>query len=135
MTAILDHTIVPVSDRHRGARFLAGLLDVQEAPPAGHFVPVRINDELTFDFDDRFGAQPSHYAFRVDGALFDRAVAMATGSDLAWGSAPRQVDRRVGEREGGRVVYIRDPDGVAYELITASQPPAVPVSGRSAILG
>ena len=121
MTVILDHTIVPVSDRHRGARFLAELLGVTEAPPAGPFVPVRINDELTFDFDDRFGVHPAaHYAFVVDGAVFDRAVAMARGSDLSWGSAPRQVDRRVADRDGGRAVYIRDPDGVAYELISSA---------------
>lgn len=119
MTVVLDHTIVPVSDRERGARFLAELLGVSESAPAGPFIPVRVNDELTLDFDDRFGAHPAHYAFRVDAALFDRAVAIARGSGVEWGSAPRLVDREVGERDGGRVVYIRDEDGVAYELITA----------------
>lgn len=41
MTIVLNHTIVPVSDKHRGAAFLADLLGLVVDPLAGPFVPVR----------------------------------------------------------------------------------------------
>ena len=119
MTIVLNHTIVPVGDSHRGAHFLAELLGVVVQPAAGPFVPVRVNDDLTLDFDDRFGARPGHYAFLVDDATFDRALDLVQESTFDWGSAPRQVDRQINHLSGGRGVYVRDPDGVAYELFTA----------------
>jgi catechol 2,3-dioxygenase-like lactoylglutathione lyase family enzyme len=119
MTIVLNHTIVPVGDKHRGARFLADILGIVVGAPAGPFVPVQVNDDLTFDFDDRLGARPGHYAFLVDDATFDRALSLAENSELAWGSAPRLVDQRINRASGGRGVYIRDPDGIAYELFTA----------------
>jgi catechol 2,3-dioxygenase-like lactoylglutathione lyase family enzyme len=119
MTIVLNHTIVPVGDRQRGARLLAGLLGLPVGEPAGPFAPVRINDDLTFDFDDRLGARPGHYAFLVDDAVFDRALQLARESGLAWGSAPRVTDQQINHLGGGRGVYIRDPDGIAYEFFTA----------------
>jgi catechol 2,3-dioxygenase-like lactoylglutathione lyase family enzyme len=119
MTIVLNHTIVPVGDRQRGARLLAELLGLEVGAPAGPFVPVKINDDLTFDFDDRLGARPGHYAFLVDDGVFDRALALARESGLAWGSAPRLVDEQINHLGGGRGVYIRDPDGIAYEFFTA----------------
>jgi catechol 2,3-dioxygenase-like lactoylglutathione lyase family enzyme len=119
MTIVLDHTIVPVGDKDRGARFLAELLDLAVDPPAGPFVPVRVNDDLTLDFDDRLGARPGHYAFLVDDATFDRALRWVERSEVDWGSAPRQVDRQINRLGGGRGVYVLDPDGIAYELFTA----------------
>lgn len=118
MTVVLNHTIVPVGDKHRGARFLADLLGVVVGPPTGPFVPVRVNDDLTFDFDDRIGARLGHYAFLVDDSTFDRALNLAVESDLEWGSAPRLVDQQINRIGGGRGVYIHDPDGIAYELFT-----------------
>ena len=110
---------MPVGDKHRGARFLADLLDLVVGAPVGPFVPVRINGDLTLDFDDRLGARPGHYAFLVDDATFDRALRLAQESELQWGSAPRLSDRQINRTGGGRGVYIRDPDGIAYELFTA----------------
>jgi catechol 2,3-dioxygenase-like lactoylglutathione lyase family enzyme len=115
MTVILDHTIVPVTDKQRGAQLLAGLLGVPVREPAGPFLPVRVNDDLTFDFDDRFGGHPGHYAFRVDAATFDAALAFTRREGLEFGSAPRVSDSRAGDG----VVYVRDPDGIAYEFIVA----------------
>jgi catechol 2,3-dioxygenase-like lactoylglutathione lyase family enzyme len=119
VTIVLNHTIVPVGDKQRGARLLADLLGLAVGAPAGPFVPVRINDDLTFDFDDRQGARPGHYAFLVDDPVFDRALTQAQASGLAWGSAPRLIDQQINRLGGGRGVYIRDPDGIAYEFFTA----------------
>lgn len=119
MTIVLNHTIVSVGDKQRGARLLADLLGLEAGSPAGPFVPVQINDDLTFDFDDRHGARPGHYAFLVDDAVFDRALARAQELELAWGSGPRLIDQQINRHGGGRGVYIRDPDGIAYEFFTA----------------
>jgi catechol 2,3-dioxygenase-like lactoylglutathione lyase family enzyme len=119
MTIVLNHTVVPVADKERGARLLADLLGVEAGPFAGPFAPVRVNDDLTLDFDDRFGARPGHYAFLVDDATFDAALAYAVRSGLDYGSAPRVVDQQINHLGGGRGVYIRDPDGIAYEFFTA----------------
>ena len=119
MSIVLNHTIVPVSDKQRGARLLAALLGLEVGAAVGPFTPVRINDDLTLDFDDRWGAQPGHYAFLVDDATFDGALGEAQRADLEWGSAPRAVDRQINHLGGGRGVYIVDPDGIAYEFFTA----------------
>ncbi len=68
---VLDHTIVPVADKLRGAQLLGELIGVEPDAPAGPFVPVRVNAELTFDIDDRFGARAGHYAFRGDVYICD----------------------------------------------------------------
>jgi catechol 2,3-dioxygenase-like lactoylglutathione lyase family enzyme len=119
MTIVLNHTIVPVTDKARAAQLLAALLGVEIGDPSGPFVPVRINDDLTLDFDDRFGARPGHYAFLVDDQTFDAALEFTRSSGLDWGSAPRSVDRQINHLGGGRGVYVRDPDGIAYEFFTA----------------
>jgi len=119
MTIILNHTIVAVGDKCRGARFLAELLGVEAGAVTGPFAPVQVNDDLTFDFDDRLGARPGHYAFLVDDATFDRALGLAQTAGLQYGSAPRLSDGQINRANGGRGVYIRDPDGIAYELFTA----------------
>lgn len=119
MTAILNHTIVAVGDKDRAARLLAELLGVAVSPQTGPFVPVRINKDLTLDFDDRLGARPGHYAFLVDDSTFDRALAAAKASDLEWGSSPRVSDFQINRLNSGRGVYVRDPDGIAYEFFTA----------------
>jgi hypothetical protein len=120
MTIVLDHTIVPVADKQRSARLLGELIGAEPGPPAGPFVPVAVNDQLTLDFDERFGARPGHYGFLVDDHIFDRSVERAIALNLEWGSQPRVVDRNIDQSHDARRVYIRDPDGVAYEFFTRS---------------
>lgn len=119
---VLDHAIVPVSDRVTGAAFFAELLGLTVGPPAGPFVPVRVNPELTFDFDERGRVEPGHYGFLVDDAVFDAAVKWLAGrSEIAFGSGPEGGwDRRIDRREGGRRVYVLSPDGHSYELFTTA---------------
>jgi catechol 2,3-dioxygenase-like lactoylglutathione lyase family enzyme len=120
MTIVLNHTIVTASDRQAAAVFLADLLGLEASAPAGPFVPVRINDELTFDFDDRHGVKPGHYAFHVDDATFDGIVRyLDQHPDIDFGSGrARGWDREVDESGEGRAVYVRDPDGHSYEFFT-----------------
>ena len=123
MTIVLDHTIVPVGDRRRSAQLLGALVGVEPDEPNGPFIPLRVNAELTLDFDERFGPRPGHYAFLVDDERFDRAVEKAVMLRLEWGSAPRVSDRRIDKNGEARRVYIRDPDGIAYEFFTADPRP------------
>lgn len=118
---VLNHTIVAVADKGRGARLLADLLgfDADAVRQTGHFAALQVNDDLTLDFDDRLGARPGHYAFLVDDGTFDHALDFAKATGLEWGSAPRATDYAINHHGGGRGVYIRDPDGIAYEFFTA----------------
>jgi hypothetical protein len=124
MSIVLDHAIVAVADSHRGARVLADLLGLAVSPRTGPFIPLQINSDLTLDFDDRQGARPGHYAFLVDESTFDGALSGAKSLGLAWGSAPRITDFRIIRLNNGRGVYVRDPDGIAYEFLTRAPDPS-----------
>lgn len=119
MAIVLHHIIIRSSDKQRSAAFFADLLGLEVGESAGPFVPVAVNEHLTFDFDDRFDFVFGHYAFHVDEATFDEVLARITGSDIEFGSGPgRGMDREINHLGGGRGVYVRDPDGHSYELFT-----------------
>jgi catechol 2,3-dioxygenase-like lactoylglutathione lyase family enzyme len=120
MTIVLNHTIVPVTDRRASARFFADLLGLEVAEPAGPFVPVPVNGDLTFDFDDRHGATPGHYGFLVDDATFDRVLAHLGATDgIPFGAGPAEGwNRGINHLAGGRGLYVLAPDGHTYELFT-----------------
>jgi catechol 2,3-dioxygenase-like lactoylglutathione lyase family enzyme len=124
MSIVLDHTIVPASDRHAAAAFLAGLLGLRVGEPAGPFVPVALNADTTLDFDDRVSPEgPGHWAFRVDDATFDAALVHLAGAATAFGRGPGYGwDGQVDTSDGARRVYVLDPDGHVYELFTARVP-------------
>ncbi|MCO1576845.1 VOC family protein [Crossiella sp. SN42] len=121
MTVTLNHLIIPAADRWAGARFLARLIG-GEPVAAGPFAALRVNAELTLDFADDQPLAAGHYAFLVDEARFDALLAvLAADPDLVYGSGPEHGwDRRTNTLGGGRGVYVRDPDGHAYEFFTAA---------------
>jgi catechol 2,3-dioxygenase-like lactoylglutathione lyase family enzyme len=120
MSIVLNHMIVPAADKRASAEVLARLLGLPVGEPAGPFVPVRVNEDLTLDFDDRHHPQPGHYAFLVDDDTFDALLAHLGDTPIDYGSGPAQGwDRRINHLGGGRGVYVRDPDGHSYELFTA----------------
>jgi catechol 2,3-dioxygenase-like lactoylglutathione lyase family enzyme len=119
---VLDHTIVPVSDRVAGATFFAELMGLAVGDPAGPFVPVRVNEDLTFDFDDRGRVEPGHYGFLVDEATFDAVLRrLAQWPAVEYGSGPGSGwDRDINHLGGGRGVYVRSPEGHSYEMFTVA---------------
>ncbi|WP_216216135.1 VOC family protein [Amycolatopsis aidingensis] len=121
MPILLNHTIVPATDKAAAATFFADLLGLRVGAPAGPFVPVRVNEDLTLDFDDRHGVQPGHYAFLVDEETFDAVLErLEAHPGIDYGSGPEHGwDRRINRLGGGRGVYVRDPDGHSYEVFTA----------------
>jgi catechol 2,3-dioxygenase-like lactoylglutathione lyase family enzyme len=120
MSIVLNHTIVPASDKHAAAAFFGSLFDLPVGPPAGPFVPVKVNADLTLDFDDRHTVAPGHYAFLVDDATFDAVLQRLRDTPaINFGSGPEHGwDREINHLSGGRGVYVRDPDGHSYEVFT-----------------
>ena len=115
----LNHTIVPAKDKGAAARFFASIFGLSYDGPTGHFAPVRVNGELTLDFDNAVSFEPHHYAFHVSDDEFDAIFQRVQESGIAWGSDPRNTtNRQLNSRKGGRGVYFRDPDGHMLELLT-----------------
>ena len=93
MSITLDHTIVPAHDKVASAKFFAGLFGLEYQGPMGPFAPVRINETLTLDFDDRWkNFEVHHYAFHVSDSEFDAIFARnglrITGSEIEEQSRP-----------------------------------------------
>jgi catechol 2,3-dioxygenase-like lactoylglutathione lyase family enzyme len=119
MTIVLNHTIVPAHDKLASAAFFARIFGLEVSPPMGHFAPVRINDGLTLDFDDRQRFDWHHYAFRVNEEEFDAIFGRVKAAGIPFGSGPFSLDDgQINHRHGGRGVYFKDPNGHILELLT-----------------
>ena len=121
MAIELNHTIVPSHDKDAAARFVAELLGLAYEGPHAHFAIVRVNEQLTLDFDhaDRF--EHHHYAFKVGEREFDEIFERVRTKHVAYGSGPGALDdMTINHRRGGRGFYFRDPqDGHVWEVLTA----------------
>ncbi|MEU5402004.1 VOC family protein [Streptomyces sp. NPDC005963] len=125
MPARLDHTIVHVSDRFAGARFLSELLDGPEPVVNGPFVAVTLEGGVTLDYlDEREGPQPSqHLAFRVSEEEFEGIFARVVERRLTyWADPARQTPGETFRRHDGRGLYLDDPDGHLLEFLTSDTP-------------
>lgn len=121
MAIVLDHTIVPAFDREASARLFAHLFGLAYDGPQGHFAPVKVNDTLTFDFDQVTEFERHHYAFRVSDAEFDAILARVRDAGIPYGSHPSAPDNgELNDWNGGRGFYFRDPNGHLLELLTRS---------------
>lgn len=119
MPAVLDHIIVPATDKHASASFLAGILGLEPAPQYGPFIPVKISNGVTIDFMDAAGFHPHHCAFLVSEDEFDAMFARVKEAGCGYhadpgGGRPGEINTR----DGGRGVYFPDPDGHSMELLT-----------------
>jgi catechol 2,3-dioxygenase-like lactoylglutathione lyase family enzyme len=117
----LNHTIVPARDKEASARFFADVFGLSYAGPQGHFAPVRVNETLTMDFDDRPVVESIHYAFHVSDEEFDAIFDRVKAKGLAYGSGPSsKTDMEINTRRGGRGFYFADLDGHSLEVLTRS---------------
>lgn len=122
MTVVLNHTIVPARDKVAAARFFADIFGLLFDARSGHFAPVRVNDSMTFLFDDDASFGSHHYAFHVSDVEFDSIFERIKRAGLAYGSAPWSLDDgRLNDWNGGRGVYFKDPNGHILELMTVPQ--------------
>lgn len=119
MDIALDHTIVPAKDKVSSAKFFARIMGLAYDGLAGHFAPVKLNESLTLDFDNRSEFDSHHYAFRVSDELFDQIFERVNTEGLAFGSAPfAQDNMEINNRRGGRGFYFQDPNGHSLEILT-----------------
>lgn len=120
MAIVLDHTIVPAHDKVASAEFFARIFGLRYDGPHSHFAPVKVNDALTLDFDERAAFEPHHYAFRIGDAEFDAIYARVQAEGIVYGSGPRsRADGQINHRNGGRGFYFEDPNGHVLEVLTA----------------
>jgi len=120
MAIVLNHTIVPARDKVASAEFFARIFGLEYKGPHSHFAPVQVNDDLTFDFDERGEFKSHHYAFKVSEAEFDAIFGRVKAEGISYGSGPRsRTDGTINHRHGGRGVYFDDPNGHVLEILTA----------------
>ena len=120
MTIVLNHTIVPAHDKVASAQFFARIMGLEYQGPHSHFAPVRVNGELTLDFDERGDFKSHHYAFKVGEAEFDAIFDRVKAEGIPYGSGPRsRTDMQINQRRGGRGFYFDDPNGHVLEVLTA----------------
>jgi catechol 2,3-dioxygenase-like lactoylglutathione lyase family enzyme len=124
MPILLDHMIVPSKNRVAAAKLLGQILGVPWAEQAsiGPFSPVYVSTSLTLDFDEWTESVPKqHYCFKVEDDEFDAIFGRIKAAGLAYRSTPiGQDDHQVNYAFGGRLVYWRDPDEHAWEILTVS---------------
>lgn len=119
MAIKLNHTIVPAHDKEASARFFAEIFGLVYEAPVGHFAPVRVNEDLTLDFDNTESFESHHYAFYVSDNDFDAILTRVQAAGIPYGSDPWSLEnRQLNSRKGGRGVYFRDPNGHVLELLT-----------------
>ena len=123
----LNHTIVPAHDKVASAKFLAKILGLKYAGGWGHFAPVKINDSLTLDFDNRKDFRSLHFAFKVTEDDFDSMFGRIKELGIPYGSGPgSQEDMKINTWNKGRGVYFKDPNGHVMELLTQNYSPTRP---------
>jgi catechol 2,3-dioxygenase-like lactoylglutathione lyase family enzyme len=121
MAIWLDHTIVPSKDKEAGARFFARIMGLSYDGPKGHFAPVRVNDQLTMDFDNAEDYRSIHFAFHISEEEFDAILGRIKEDGVAYGSGPMSTDdMEINTRRGGRGFYFHSPDGHNLEVMTRS---------------
>ncbi|MGH2363688.1 MAG: VOC family protein [Chloroflexota bacterium] len=119
MAITLNHTIVPAHDKEVSARFFADILGLKYEGPWGHFAPVRIDENLSLDFDNRDTFESHHYAFLVTDGEFDEIFGRVQARSVVYGSEPQAQDNmEINHRRGGRGFYFRDPNGHSLEVLT-----------------
>jgi len=122
MSITLNHTIVPARDKEAAARQFAQLFGLPYQGVGEHFAPVKINETLTFLFDDDTTFESHHYAFHVSDSEFDSIFHRVQQAGLAHGSTPWSTDDgKLNAWGGGKGVYFRVPDGHLLELMTVPQ--------------
>ena len=120
MTIQLNHTIVPVHDRHASGRYYADVLGLPQPPTWGPFVVLELGNGVSLDFaDDPNPIVARHYAFLVSDEEFDAIKARIDARGLRiWADPHRRHPDEINTNDGGRGLYWEDPDGHLLEIIT-----------------
>lgn len=121
MPVQLDHTIVTARDKHAAAQFLAGTLGLTVGAPYGPFLPVETANGVKLDFldVDADRVTPQHYAFLVTEDDFDVVFSRIQQGGITYYADPHhEQPGRINRKDGGRGLYVADPNGHSLEVIT-----------------
>jgi catechol 2,3-dioxygenase-like lactoylglutathione lyase family enzyme len=120
MSIELNHTIVGARDKRAAAAFMAEVLDVPVLPDDGPFVPITLDNSVTLDFmdrDDDYTEQ--HYAFLVDGEIFEAAHKRLEAKGVTMYADPFfKEPNEIYTENGMRGFYFHDLAGHTMELLT-----------------
>ena len=70
------------------AQFFAKIFGLTFTGAMGRFVPVRVNENLTLDFDNKDSFGGHHYVFHVSEEELDTIFERIKSSRIAYGSEP-----------------------------------------------
>lgn len=120
MSIQLNHTIVYAADKVKSAVFLTGILGLPAPTSFGPFQRVDLANGIWLGF---YAAdpplQPQHYAFIVDETEFDAILGRIRDQNLdIWADPFHHRPGEINRNDGGRGVYIVDPDSHDLEVIT-----------------
>lgn len=117
-----NHTIVLSTDKRQSAEFLTELFDLPSPTPLGHFMVVKVANDVSLDYMDlpvgrEFSTQ--HYAFLVSESEFDTIYAKMRAQGIEhWADPMGTRPGEINHDDGGRGVYFRDPSGHQMEILT-----------------
>lgn len=124
MAALLDHTIVYVTDRDETIKFYTEVLGFEYGGSTGRFEVVKINDDLSFDLLADPEPESRHFAFSMDRSTFDEVFSNLHEGGFEYGDGPYAVSnmkgpgRSTGTHGVTHSVYFRDPSGHILEIIS-----------------
>ena len=129
MTAVLDHTIVPVRDQDESVDFYTNVLGFQYDGRAGMndvFAMICLNGSSTLDLrdSDEILGLIHHYAFALDRSNFDRYFQAIKDSGIPFGNESREAANMLvpcastGDKCDTLWVYFNDHSGHLLEIIT-----------------
>jgi hypothetical protein len=121
LSADLDHTIVPVRNRHAAAAHVVEMLNLEPARDYGPFAMVRLGNQAVLAFADTLGpATPRALRLLVDPEEFEQIRQRLADHDVTTYADPGHRQEGVDESraDDGRGLYWDDPDGNALEILT-----------------
>ena len=122
MAVDFNQTIIWSKDSKASATFLANMLGLPPPRKWGPFQVVATANGVNLDFMDREGEILSrHFAFLVSEAEFDDIFGRIRQQKLTyWADPGRSKPGEINRHDGGRGIYLEDPNGHLLEVITRS---------------
>ena len=120
--AVLDHTIVPVSDAESSVRFYGEILGFAPEGKDGPFSVVRVGPDTILLFAPWGTDGGHHYAFTLPAEDFDAAFARLKAAGVPYGDSFHKVGNMQGPGDEfgahgmGAALYFFDPDQHLIEL-------------------
>jgi len=119
MSIHFNHLAVAAEDKTRAATFLADLLGLPEPTGWGPFLRVTLDDGVRLDYAEPGIPFPGqHYALLVSDEVFDRAMDRIRTDGIPYWAGSGHTPNETNSNHGGRGVYVDDPSGHHFELIT-----------------